>query len=425
MLDLWVKVARSAAQGAVRAGSDSTWAADTLPKVAAMADYVLALRRNATADQSIQNVTYGMVYGSAEHDLCIMQDYYLSTQVWLWRGMQQLGQYLNATYSPASSYGALGGMLLEEAAAYHADITRAMNASVVRDAASGAITFVPPVVAPAAQQQPYAAMTESYFSSYTNFRYYAEQLAAGALLPDVAEALATFRESHLGTISGTTRWTDHLDDMPAVWYVLYNLANDRMPQFHTLLYGHMANYQGRGTFSATEQLSYWGEGLFRAILSNATERDMDFCGPSALIATLATRWQLVFETWDDDTVYVAKGAPRRWYVPGAGGFSATAAPTRFGYVSFQMESAQVNASTQLVTAEVAFEPTRLPGVRTNPDFAVRLRPSDEGYRLARVVVGGGAVLSHIDAAAETVVVHTLSPWQFTITTWYERASDKK
>ncbi len=33
---------------------------------------------------------------------------------------------------------------------------------------------------------------------------------------ETATALMDFRESHGGTLSGMTRYTDHLDDMPAI-----------------------------------------------------------------------------------------------------------------------------------------------------------------------------------------------------------------
>ena len=60
------------------------------------------------------------------------------------------------------------------------------------------------------------SMTSDTVSSYSNFRYYSEMLSAGFMAPGVAGALMNFREAHGGTLSGMTRFTDHLDDMPAI-----------------------------------------------------------------------------------------------------------------------------------------------------------------------------------------------------------------
>ena len=48
-----------------------------------------------------------------------------------------------------------------------------------------------------------------------NFRYFSEMLSAQFLGGEIDEALNEFRESHSGTLSGMTRFRDHLDDMPA------------------------------------------------------------------------------------------------------------------------------------------------------------------------------------------------------------------
>jgi hypothetical protein len=47
--------------------------------------------------------------------------------------------------------------------------------------------------------------------------------------------------------------------MPSSYYAYASLRDDRVERFHLLLYGHLANYQGRGTFTATEQLPITGD----------------------------------------------------------------------------------------------------------------------------------------------------------------------
>ena len=57
------------------------------------------------------------------------------------------------------------------------------------------------------------------------------------------------RENHTGTLSGMTRFRDHLDDMPAAGYAMSAIALDRVQSFLALMFGHIANYHSRGTYN--------------------------------------------------------------------------------------------------------------------------------------------------------------------------------
>ena len=128
----------------------------------------------------------------------------------------------------------------------------------------------------------------------------------------------------------------------------HNLTND----FHALVYGHAATYQSRGSFHATEQLSFLGEGLYRSFLHfqdplppavcNGTvkypghvaqdrkvqaggsyyqpEQDVSYCVVTEVLGARLTRLQLLFEDsyrpsveGTAPTFWLAKGAPRRWF----------------------------------------------------------------------------------------------------------------
>ena len=58
-----------------------------------------------------------------------------------------------------------------------------------------------------------------------------------------------------------TRFTDHLDGMPAEGYAHSAVALRRVSTFQSLYFGHIANYHSRGTFNAPEQLSLYGDGV--------------------------------------------------------------------------------------------------------------------------------------------------------------------
>ncbi len=80
------------------------------------------------------------------------------------------------------------------------------------------------------------------------------------------------------------------------------------------------------------------------------------CTPALTVASLATRWALVFEHWDYlGTVWLAKGAPRRWYSTqeGEGGFSIASAPTRYGFVSY---NASTSSLTNTSSTSIMFAP---------------------------------------------------------------------
>jgi hypothetical protein len=232
------------------------------------------------------------------------------------------------------------------------------------------LTFVPPVVGRGTA--PFDSMVESRRSSYSNFRYYAEMLSAEFMTPEDAMRLVTFRESKGGTLSGMTRFQDHLDDMPAIGYAKADAALDRVPHFNLLLFGHIANYQSRGTFHATEQLSLYGSAPsnFRDYYTLA-EYDIDFCVPAVHLVARMVKDALVYSERDSPVVWLMKMAPRRWFsvdeavaamrsssssdfvgdgaIGGAGGAAAAVVVrnvmTRFGLVSFAI-SPSVDTDTE-------------------------------------------------------------------------------
>ena len=143
------------------------------------------------------------------------------------------------------------------------------------------------------------------------------------------------------------------------------MALNRTLSFNSLLFGHIANYQSRGSFNAPEQLGYEAaDDGYRALLNPGTgETDIDTCVPSTTLAAMMVRWMLVFEDRDADTVWVLKTAPRRFY-PGANTTSGEGSPgqqphgsflsvrrasTRFGWISFTVDADTGSTSTNLGT----------------------------------------------------------------------------
>ena len=430
-LALWSKAAR--AQEAAR---NSGWIARTWPQVKLMAKYTLALRSNATRTVGPGK---GLIFGPAEFDECMFQQRWFSISAWAWRGLVQLARFLGDT-------GVLVGerpfatALLTECVAFKRDLDAARDVSLVKTG-PGAPYFIPPYAA--ANFTPYAAMPYSNRGSpqqdygggaaYANFRYFSEMLSAEFLGPRIEVALSAFRESHYGTLSSMTRFRTHLDDMPAAGYAYSAIATNRTRAFNSLLFGHIANYQSRGSFNAPEQLRYEaGDDGYRALLDPGRgETDIDTCVPSTMLVAMMLRWMLVFEERDSDTIWLLRAAPRRFY-PGAsahqgsrsyaqvGFLSVRRAETRFGWVTFSVDSEPINdvrvpspklrlvVNVTLVLHGRGFVSKKVDG---GLDLVFRLRdPTGRGALGSASISGNSSrtvAVTQVDTVGESVTVNVL------------------
>ena len=314
--------------------------------------------------------------------------------------------------------------------------------------------FLPPAAAIGAKA--YATMTESRAASYANFRFWSETLLADVLPRDIENSFLSYHNQLGGRAGGASRFEGWLDDMPTTGWGYGALTNNRTRDFQALLYGHAATYQSRGTFHTTEQLAWKGEGWYRDFLhwpnpspngTNASviiksttatstgattaaadsdvataaapkgihgnykyyaqENDVSFCIVSQILIARLTRWQLVFDdayrsggsSSSDNTaasVWLARGAPRRWYLKNAGGFGVENAPTYHGAVSFTV------TPDQQVPNKATFELVP-PTAAVSNGIVFRLRwPSQ--------LVGDAPACSHacrivdLDSASGTVAI---------------------
>ena len=324
--------------------------------------------------------------------------------------MREMGRFLSETCSIiCPTLVGFGDTLLAEAETFANDF-QASIAQTLKVLPGGAV-FVPPIAAVGVL--PFASMVESTIAEYSNFRYYSELLGADVLPRNVSIGLQVFRERTMGTVSGITRWSDHLDDMPSSYYLAAALRDDRIDRYLLLMYGHAANYMGRGTFTATEQLPIVGDAndWWRDYLWTYLEGGIDQCVPSIMLCAIGTRWQLVFEVYDAPVIYLGRGAPRRWSVPSGGGYGISNAATRFGSVNFTVVSTSRADHGEDVIATVTFTPvTTVSGATPTSDmfFVLRMRSSfPRGMLLPASVVVAGAdvVLGNIDASRGDVVVN--------------------
>jgi hypothetical protein len=202
--------------------------------------------------------------------------------------------------------------------------------------------------------------------------------------------------------------------MPSSYYLATSLRTLRRERFQLLQYGHMANYMGRGTFTATEQLpiDFDANGWYRDYLWVYLEGGIDECVPSIMLPALGTRWMMVLERYDTTEISIAVGAPRRWFNPATGGFGVSLAPTRFGYVSFTVSNTAGPGASETSTASVSFAlPPNgaVPGTTTTPSFAITLLASNAAYSISpsSVAISGpnSASVSLLSVDAEMSIVY--------------------
>ena len=430
---------------AVEYSSNTTFAAALLPIVHSMATRVLQRRAAAVGAFPASSPLHGIVAGSPEHDICGAPGYFFSINVWYVRSLLDL-YGLHARYPALSINKTLEQQFLPAAEAWRQDIRKASNFTAVRRADGNGLFFLHPVVGsiygvrsntskrsqPALKQggnettcvargtcfasmsAPTADGGSNQQTNYANFRIFGETLLAGVLEPEYELAIMNYREAHRGTLMGMTRFRDGLDDMPILGYGRGSLHHDRLQALHTVLAGHSLNYLTRGTYWGTEQRqqSQSVNGPHPGLVDNRYRNncgvggeDCSLCMVSSVASAYWIRWLYATENADEAIVYLARGAPRRWYNQ-TESFGITDAPTRFGRASFTMQAnvtaGRVQGSAVVSSCKQGCYADKAPLV------AVRLHAAS-GVPFGCVSVSGAAVLVAWHKGNETALVRPVYP----------------
>ena len=436
LIELWVDLARAMEQEP----GGAAWVERTWPQLQQLANFTLHLHDEAI-DAKHPFPAEGLLVGPAEHDTCAYYGPFFSINAWTWRGWKMLrGFVLDTDAALPGADDAYAAMLGARIATLARAIEAAVSVSLVRKDRKA--FFLPPYAV--VNATPYSSMIErgeqgsSGASSYTNFRYWAEMLSSGFFSPEISHAISDFRETHTGTLSGMTRFLDHLDDMPAEGYAYSAMDLARVDSFQALLFGHAANYHSRGVFNAPEQMSLYGDGVkglwtysdsYRAYLKNGTtgpsDVDIDFCLPSTTLPATMVRWMMLFEERDCDVLALFRATPRRFFTPGDdAAIELAGGTTRYGTVDANVTvkpAAGLEECPETVTASILL---RLHGrgfvssANRTLNIEVRLRThgacnGSRHLKSATVCVGGGNMTkfnchSHaafdVDKSSETVTV---------------------
>ncbi|MEP6898762.1 MAG: hypothetical protein ABI870_09550 [Rhodanobacter sp.] len=221
---------------------------------------------------------------------------------------------------------------------------------------------------------------------YRAYRANMEMLYSGLMTSQEADLIIDYREHHhdvlLGMPTAYGYSTGELAGFLSYGHGYGLLQQDRIREALLLLYSDMAHQYTRGAWLAPETRN-----VFEALPA------APYCTPAQLVASLMTRWLLVFEDQRSNTLWLGKGLPRAWLADGQV-VDVQRVPTRWGMVGYRLVSywrqKRINAVVGFPSAGLTV-PTKL-----------RLRPPD-GAHLRSVIVNGRPWAT-FDAAAETITL---------------------
>ena len=146
------------------------------------------------------------------------------------------------------------------------------------------------------------------------------------------------------------------------------------------MYSDMAHQYTRGTWTAPET---------RNVLIDRIAAP--YCSPAELVVGLMTRWLLVFEDPESNTLWLGKGVPRKWLDDGKT-TAVSGAATKWGRVGYSVVS-HIKAGT--IAAQIDF-----PTSGFKAASVLRLRTPGE-MKLKSVTLNGKA-WTQFNADAETI-----------------------
>jgi hypothetical protein len=274
-----------------------------------------------------------------------------------------------------------GIRLMAEGAELEKDVNVAFEKSVLEIDGHRVV----PAIAGAKEPFHLAVRRDPLDPQYRAYRAFMEMMYSGNLSPEQVGIVLDSRARHHDVLLGVPAAYGYNTGVFA-GFLSYGhgyglIQTDRIREALLLTYSHMAHQYTRGMWMAPET---------RPPLQD--EPAAPYCTPAQLVASLMTRWLLVFEDPRAEALWIGKGIPRAWLEDGKV-TRVQAAPTRWGRVSFsiiaRVRARRIEARIEL-PANFAAE-TRL-----------RLRAPAEA-RMKGVTLNGQA-WRHFDAIGETITI---------------------
>ncbi|MFO1477761.1 MAG: hypothetical protein U1F98_14060 [Verrucomicrobiota bacterium] len=359
------------------------------PRIEGVVNLLLSMRAKALALPP-ENPAHGMIAGWSEADACFdpdppryMQPYFSNSSEAA-RGFDELGAAWEriGTRENRPDLARRGAQLRQESRELNRDLQTAIARSLLTNTTPPCL----PSIAGATEPFHIAVDRDKLDPLWRSYRAYMEMLYSGNLTRAEVETIVRYRAAHhdillgIPTVYGhnTHEWGGFLSYGHGYGLIQHDFTREYL----LLLYSLMAHQYTRGTWTAPETR------LLDPKLYTAP-----YCAPAQMTVPLLTRWMLVFEEPGTNGIWIAKATPRAWLEDGKS-ISVTNAPTRWGPVSFHIQS---RLHSNFVTARLDC-PKAPPEAR----FLLRLR-APEGRRIRSVVDSTGAALE-FNADEETVTV---------------------
>lgn len=249
-----------------RSRSSSGWITAQSPPLQHLADFLRA-RLTHTGQVSL-------LFGAPEADTHEDTATYFHNNAWVARGLLDWAFLLeNALGAPAEAE-----RVRREVAALRYRLLDAVHAVWSRNSQHWWLSPITETRIDGTFAPPVNRITETWFGSYTNYRYWPELLSSGVLPHELMELVVTARLSYGGQFGGVTRFEDHLDDWPLMDYLEGLWALGRREDYELSLWGHLAFHQAEGHLTAYEQVSF-----------PPGRKVADYCLPCQLVAPRAAR----------------------------------------------------------------------------------------------------------------------------------------
>ncbi len=373
----------------VDAGGDPAVVMKHRARIDAVAKLLLALRERALRLPA-NDPAYGMLAGWDEADSALekeparyMQPYFANSTEAA-RGFRDLGRVWERVGRTTSNaeLTAWGQQLQSEAETLRKDVQVAISRSLLDLDGRPAL----PAIAGARELPHAAARRDPGDPQFRAYRTYMEMLYSGSLTAEQARMVADYRSRHNDVLLGVPTAYGYSSREMAGFLSYghgYGLIQfDRVREALLLMYSHMAHQYTRGAWMAPETV--------RPITGDDAA---PYCTPAQLVEPLMTRWLLVFEDPESETLWLGKGIPRRWLEDGKT-TTVKNAPTRWGRVGFSIVS---HAKTGTIEARL-----QLPAAGLRAESQLRLRAPDDA-RMKSVTLDGNP-WTRFDPASEVVVI---------------------
>jgi len=389
----------------VNLGGDSDLLLRLRSRIDGVARSLLALRETALK-LPVNDPAYGMIAGWSEADASLEKDPkrymqpYFSNSTEAARGFRDLGRvWVKIGKQTANvELAAWGERLISEAARLRKDIDTAMVRSSL--AVDGARVL--PAIAGAKEPFDVAVRRDADDPQFRAYRAYNEMMYSGSLSALQVRAIVEYRSNHRDITLGmpTAYSKQELAGFLTYGYGYGLIQSDMIREALLMTYADMAHQYTRGAWMAPET---------RRPLSS--EDAAPYCTPAQLVASLMTRWFLVFEDPESETLWLGKAIPRGWLEDGKV-TTVVDAPTRWGRIGFSIVS---QVASDAITAQLA-----LPVSGLRAETRLRLRAPDNA-RMKSVTLNGKD-WTQFDAVSEVIVIPAGTAGAVHVTAHYGRRS---